>query len=56
MGYVGTAALALGAIGIAVSTKGQRDWLNWNHRQRVGALVSAALMISGLILMDSFRP
>ncbi len=52
VGYIGVSVLAIGGVGLMVSTKGRRGWYNWTRGQKIGASVSAGLVVVGLILMD----
>jgi hypothetical protein len=52
---IGIAIFAVGALGIAVGSKGQQGWDWWTRRQRIICTVSFALVIAGLALADASR-
>ena len=52
-GVIGIAIFAVGMLGVAVGSKGQRDWDRWSRRQRIICTVSFVLVIVGLALADA---
>ncbi|GHA65100.1 hypothetical protein ACIQRS_08105 [Streptomyces termitum] len=52
MKYAGIAVLVVGAVGLAVTTRGVRGWENWTSRQKKGMSLSAFLFFLGIVLMN----